>query len=167
MTAAVPTLTLRLIGERGARGRFTTTSHTINERTAGEMAGALREILALYREQAPKSKGDRSEDRPLHFFESFTGDVVVSPIGVDVTIVTSQGQLRDWLRQGTAAHDILPKAKKALAFEMQGDQVVVRSVHHPGTKPNHWEDPVELAANELVRRAGNKVAARVVAGLAG
>lgn len=37
---------------------------------------------------------------------------------------------------GTRPHEITPKNKKALAFKVGGKNVVVKSVMHPGTKPN-------------------------------
>ena len=37
---------------------------------------------------------------------------------------------------GTRPHPITPKNKKALAFKTGGKNVVVKSVMHPGTKPN-------------------------------
>jgi hypothetical protein len=37
---------------------------------------------------------------------------------------------------GTAPHEIKPKSKKALAFVSGGQKVVVKSVQHPGTRPN-------------------------------
>ncbi len=37
---------------------------------------------------------------------------------------------------GTNPHVILPNQKKALAFEVDGQQVITRKVNHPGTRPN-------------------------------
>ncbi len=37
---------------------------------------------------------------------------------------------------GTPPHTISPKSKKALAFKIGGDNVVVKKVKHPGTRPN-------------------------------
>jgi len=37
---------------------------------------------------------------------------------------------------GTRPHAITAKNKKALAFKMGGNNVVVKSVMHPGTRPN-------------------------------
>jgi len=39
------------------------------------------------------------------------------------------------LQDGTRAHEIVPVNKKALAFLLDGKQVIVRRVMHPGTKP--------------------------------
>ncbi len=43
-----------------------------------------------------------------------------------------------YINKGTAPHEIVPKNKKALAFQWQGRQVVVKSVQHPGIKARHF-----------------------------
>lgn len=42
---------------------------------------------------------------------------------------------------GTAPHEIKPKNKKALAFRVGGKTVIVKSVHHPGTKAQPFVRP--------------------------
>ena len=37
---------------------------------------------------------------------------------------------------GTPPHVIRPKNKKALAFKVGGENIIVKEVHHPGTRPN-------------------------------
>ena len=37
---------------------------------------------------------------------------------------------------GTNPHVIRPANKKALAFEIGGEKIIVRKVNHPGTRPN-------------------------------
>ena len=37
-----------------------------------------------------------------------------------------------WLENGTPAYDIVPKEKKALAFQWKGKQFILKKVHHPG-----------------------------------
>lgn len=42
------------------------------------------------------------------------------------------------VEQGTEPHIIRPKKKKALAFQMGGRTVIVKSVRHPGTVGSHF-----------------------------
>ena len=44
------------------------------------------------------------------------------------------------LEYGTKAHDIYPKNKKALAFEIDGKKVITKRVRHPGTAPIRFLD---------------------------
>ncbi|KKL48507.1 hypothetical protein LCGC14_2324840 [marine sediment metagenome] len=37
---------------------------------------------------------------------------------------------------GTNPHVIRPSTKKALAFEIEGEKLVLKKVDHPGTRPN-------------------------------
>jgi hypothetical protein len=39
---------------------------------------------------------------------------------------------------GTNPHEIRPRNKKVLKFEVRGKTVFARVVHHPGTKPNNF-----------------------------
>jgi hypothetical protein len=43
-----------------------------------------------------------------------------------------------WLNNGVAPYDIVPKNKKALAFQWQGKSMVLRRVHHPGQKAREF-----------------------------
>lgn len=42
------------------------------------------------------------------------------------------------VQTGTKAHDIRPKTKKVLRFEVKGKIVFCKLVHHPGTKKNPY-----------------------------
>lgn len=42
------------------------------------------------------------------------------------------------VEQGTAPHVIEPRTKKALKFRVGGRVVIVKKVHHPGTRGTHF-----------------------------
>lgn len=57
-----------------------------------------------------------------------------------------------YLHEGTAAHDIRPRQKKALRFYSQsaGGFVFAKVVHHPGTKPlPYLTQPLAEALNHM------------------
>jgi hypothetical protein len=43
-----------------------------------------------------------------------------------------------WVREGTPPHDIFPRYKKALRFDIDGDIIFAKHVRHPGTKKNPY-----------------------------
>lgn len=55
----------------------------------------------------------------------------------------------EYVIDGTRAHDIVPKYKKALKVPGWG---VFKKVHHPGTKPNAFMDRGLTAANGEINR---------------
>ena len=46
-----------------------------------------------------------------------------------------------YVEYGTPPHIIRPKNKKALAFKMGGEDIIVKEVHHPGTRPQPFIRP--------------------------
>lgn len=54
--------------------------------------------------------------------------------------VASDAEYAAAVQDGTDPHDIVAKRAKALAFEVDGEMVVVRRVRHPGTKANPYID---------------------------
>ncbi|GIV00846.1 MAG: hypothetical protein KatS3mg014_2544 [Actinomycetota bacterium] len=56
--------------------------------------------------------------------------------------------------EGTRAHVIFARRKRALAFQVGGRWVVVRVVHHPGTRPNPYlREALEHVAARRLRAA--------------
>lgn len=170
-----------IVGLRGAKGRFARGSVLVEEAQAIEMAGAMREILQIVRESAPKAKGSTEAssksgggsgrpDITAHgpFAESFTGHIEGGEgTRVAVEITTDQPILRTFLREGTKPHPIGPKLGKALAFTVEGGKIVVAHVDHPGTRPNRWEEGVHAKADVLLQEIGNRIGHRVTKHLAG
>lgn len=64
--------------------------------------------------------------------------------------VTAHAKYSADIEYGTSAHEITPNTQKALAFKANGQDVVVKKVHHPGTKPN-----------PVLRSAAKKVQAEI------
>lgn len=50
--------------------------------------------------------------------------------------VIAQANYSAAIEYGTEPHIIEPNERQALAFQSNGQNVVVKKVHHPGTKPN-------------------------------
>lgn len=167
-------ISIEIVGARDLAGKFAHAPAVMEDRQVAELGGAMREVLALYRERAPKNKrrdDSRNEKRPdegAHglFSESFHGDIARAGGSKSaVTIRTDQPILREFLEKGTRPHEIVPSAKMALSFQVDGDQIIASKVNHPGTKANKWEETVKPEAEEIFKRAGNKVAARVMKSL--
>ena len=62
--------------------------------------------------------------------------------------VTANAKYSAAIEYGTQPHDILPNTKKALAFQINGKDIIVKKVHHPGTRPN----PVMRSAAATVQK---------------
>lgn len=57
-----------------------------------------------------------------------------NPVG----IVMVDHPAASFVLNGTQAHDIRPRTKKVLRFQMGGLVVYAKVVHHPGTKANNF-----------------------------
>lgn len=58
-----------------------------------------------------------------------------------------------WVTYGTPAHIIVPKRAKVLRFEINGEVIWTKEVHHPGTKPNDFLGRArERAEREFIPR---------------
>jgi hypothetical protein len=54
--------------------------------------------------------------------------------------VTAQGKVAVFLNEGTNPHEIRAKRGGKLRFQVQGQTVFARIVHHPGTRPRPFMD---------------------------
>lgn len=52
--------------------------------------------------------------------------------------VEARARYARMVHEGTSAHPIRARRKKALRFVAGGRVVIVKSVRHPGTRPNRW-----------------------------
>jgi hypothetical protein len=159
---------LTIVGIRGMRGRFEKMGSDAELlRIQLESAEVLaKKVEAEARTLAPRSKTAPEEGR-VRFADSLTGHAAPTGVGFEVTLMTSQGDLRGWLRKGTPAHDIKAVNASALHFEVQGNEVFARSVHHPGTAANPWEQRLKDMVFPLAREEGGRIGSRLVKGLAG
>ena len=71
--------------------------------------------------------------------------------------VESRAPYSSFVRDGTPPHEITAKGT-ALRFEVGGQTVFRRSVHHPGTKPNDFWKLGELATALVLDKRANEVA---------
>ena len=60
-------------------------------------------------------------------------DVIPRPGGI---IEIWADEIWKYIEFGTNPHIIRPANKKALAFEIEGEKIIVKKVDHPGTRPN-------------------------------
>jgi hypothetical protein len=57
------------------------------------------------------------------------------------------------LDQGCAPHIIEARNAKSLHFKMNGKDVFVKSVHHPGTRPTFWiRNPLQSKLPSIIRQ---------------
>lgn len=64
------------------------------------------------------------------------------------------GDLWEWWNRGTQAHEIVASGGGVLSFEVGGERVFARQVHHPGT-PAHNDDT--QATQVTAQNAGPKI----------
>ena len=136
-------------------------SNCLNEikRRAGELAPVDRDMLRGYIAEAPIEM----DSNPIPLWG----------------VVHSPAEYSSYVEYGTLPHDIYPKNKKALAFQAGGklsrgtrrrgrtrmigggDMIIVKHVHHPGTKANPFmetalTDSIPELENYL-QEAGNQI----------
>lgn len=66
----------------------------------------------------------------------------------EANTVTANAKYSAAIEYGTQPHDILPNTQKALAFQINGKDIIVKKVHHSGTRPN----PVMRSAAATVQK---------------
>ena len=145
-------------------GRFAKMSNEL-ELTRIQLEEA--EILAKKIEVEARALAPRSKETPpdgqQHFADTLKGKAIPTGLGFEVSLTTSMGQLRDWLRKGTADHG--PVTAQALVFQVNGDTVF--ATHVKGIKPNDWEERLKVMVWPEARQAGGKIGSRLVKGLSG
>lgn len=67
------------------------------------------------------------------------------PIG----IIMVEHPAASFVLHGTRPHEIRPRNRKMLKFEVSGTTVFARLVHHPGTKPNNFLMKALIASKTL------------------
>lgn len=81
--------------------------------------------------------------------DSLTGTVQV--VGGQVVIGFAAPDYARFVIEGTAAHEIYPSSRQALAFLAGGQVVVTRHVEHPGTQANPFEERAYERALPAIR----------------
>jgi hypothetical protein len=62
-----------------------------------------------------------------------------------------------FVREGTAAHDILPRNKKVLRFYIGSKIIFAKKVHHPGNKPNPYHLEAANESLSQIEAIGQKI----------
>jgi hypothetical protein len=154
-------------GLRELNGRFASMRDgelvAIQLEEAKTAAATLQEI---YRRWAPKSRKVSQAEGHTHFAEGLTAEAAATDVGFEIHISTSDPLLRKWLAEGTAAHEINPRHPMEALFWPQAAHPYAR-VHHPGTRPNPWEEMARLEAESLAHEVGRRIGQRVAAFIAG
>lgn len=109
---------------------------------------------------ATACRAGENEARSNHRWKSRTGELEAGIQGRQISSGErgAEGELvslsphSGFVNDGTPAHAIYPKDKKALAFEAGGTKVFASVVHHPGTAPDpFFERGIAKAEEVLVR----------------
>lgn len=156
-------------GLRDALGRFASMSDAdLLVRRFAHAEELAHEVSEIYRRNAPRSKEQRSEKEEREpFAESIHGEAHLGGAGFLVGMMTAQPELAGWLKHGTRPHLIEPRQKKALHWTSSGGDFFAKSVQHPGTSPNKWEEKAYEEAAIVMREHGNKIGSHVTRYLAG
>lgn len=101
---------------------------TTRARQAQVLAAA--DMRTRYRTAAPYAKGDTQASVDVINFTA-------SPSELRCTAVATTPQAR-YTDEGTTAHTIRPRNKKALRFRVGGRIVFAKVVNHPGNKGTGW-----------------------------
>lgn len=72
-------------------------------------------------------------------------------------------QYAKWVHYGTQPYTIRPKAKKALAFYINGRLIITKKVDHPGIKANPWYDKAAEKMDREIEKINAEGADRVTA----
>ena len=73
----------------------------------------------------------------------------------------------EFVREGTKPHEIRPKNKSVLKFQIGGTTVFAKVVNHPGNKPNPYHKRTLAALKPRVQQIVKKMATNITAHVAG
>lgn len=83
-------------------------------------------IEAEARATAPRSEGEANSNHYMNNINYYHNSQTV----------IAENNYSACIEYGTAPHIIEPNEREALAFNYNGEYIVRKKVHHPGTKPN-------------------------------
>lgn len=115
-------------------------------------------VLDAARSAAPKRTG--------RFSAGLTAGVTTTGEGSTVTVVSTVDKPEVvWLRMGTRPHIIEPRNGSALAFQWNGENVVFRRVHHPGTQPSKMFAIISASMKSTIVPLAKQAASEVIRGM--
>lgn len=147
-------------GLRDLQGRLASfQNYKAVEIQLAEASRTARVVQDIYRTRAPRSRGAGSG---IHFYQGLEAQARVSGNGFEITLTTTEPELRRWLGEGTGIYGptgqvIKPKSAKALG-------PIFNSIAGPGPnwfrsvkgmKPQPWEDEAEAEAVPFVDQMGS------------
>lgn len=169
-------LEFQILGLRDTKMRFA------SMRDGGLVAIQLEEakrtaetVEDVYRRRAPRGQ-KASTDTGVHFYQTISGHAVTTEVGFEITVDTSNPQLRKWLAEGTgiyAGHDrITPNRPGGVLGPIRswvggGGSGPFFFASIAGMPAQPWEHDAREEAEPLVREVGGRIGRRVVEGLAG
>jgi len=115
---------------------------SVAEALESGLEGVLRRfaegVVEAARSKAPKRSG-------------YLASQISSVVEKDSAAIYAKAPYSAYVEFGTRPHLILPKRARALRFEVDGEVVFARRVHHPGTQPQPYLFPaVYEAIPELI-----------------
>jgi hypothetical protein len=152
-----PIITVHIVGLREAEARYEAAPEIIGAIMA-ERARTLDVSMQLaYRIHCPVGKGQLGQARTTgHLRDSIIAETTTTGATIEVAVGVPPEQANKvrWLREGTRPHTIVPLRARALHFwDRDGLEVFAKSVNHPGTRPNPWEEEARVACEALVEEA--------------
>ena len=116
------------------QGRYAKADKLLLKLRRDQLRNIGRGIVVIAREEAPRKTGKFAEGISFKTYETSAG-------GQMELRVTDPQPLGRWIRMGTRPHVIVPVRARALHFFTRGGvEVFTRRVHHPGTKPNPYQE---------------------------
>lgn len=130
----------------------------------GQLVAGLQRVVghAVTTTTAKARSEHRWQDRTGATRESVVGQVRDTGKGATGTVDVGENAAR--LATGTVPHVIRARNAKALRFQMGGQTVFVRSVNHPGTKPDPYLDRAAEAAGEDLFTAAERMLDELLGG---
>lgn len=122
-------------------------------------------VNQVLEEALQELKATAPEDAGLYKFEmkkenaTRQGNIIKGRVYNDSTVYTSDGReysLGEILEYGTKPHLIRPVESNYLHFNVNGNDVFTKLVHHPGTMPQpHWQPVIDKTEIKLERLLKN------------
>lgn len=162
-------------GWRDAQGRFTRASDTLVAASLEEAGKLAHTAVQTYRTWAPRSRPEASATG-IHFRDTFSSTVTPTSGGFRIDVMTTEGQLATWLREGTGVYAGRGRIYPRHTNIKHGRNVAAlgpifnwtpkgtgpfwfRSI--AGMRANDWEQKAFADMLPLAERAANQVAVKV------